>query len=102
MFGLKKIKKKGQVSFGGLPGIVSSVGLAVLFMAAMAVALVAFQNSGSVTTNIHANQTITNGLTFLTNLSGQLGTVGVMIGVGLIILAVVSAFFFLRGKGGGI
>ena len=90
---LKKMSKKGMISMGDIPTMALSAGLAVMIMAVLAIVLAAF---GSSTTDGNATEVIANGQSFLTNFTAQLGTVGTIFGVMLLLGAV------LVGIGGGI
>ena len=102
---LRKIKsifaqKKGQVTFGNAPSIVVSLGLMGLVAAATTIGLVAFRNTSSDTT---ANTSITNSVTGIGNFTAQLGTVGTMVCIGLVLLVILGIFGFNRGgRSGGL
>ena len=107
--------------FENLPKNVINIGTVVLLIAAIAIAIFSFQdsistsdrcrNSTSVwndTSNLCVNSSDTtvtqggikaaynvteNGLSLFDNATGQFGTVGTMIGIGLLLAAVVGAFW---------
>lgn len=91
-------KKKGQITFGNAPTLVISLVLMGLVSAAGVIALVAFRNTSSDAT---ANTTIGNAVTAISNFTSQLGTVGTMMGVGLILLIVLGVFGVAALRGGG-
>lgn len=101
MFGfLQNKKKKGMVTFGNISGIVMSLVMAGLFIGAGVLALTAFKSGSS---SASANTTVDNVVTGLTNVSTQFGTVGTMVGIGLILLIIVGVFVFARGgRNGGL
>ena len=95
-----KTNKKGQVSFSNAPNLVIALVIMGLVSAAGVIALVAFRNGS---TDATANTTITNTITSISNFSAQLGTVGTMLGVGLLVAIVLAIFAFGgRGRGGGL
>ena len=77
--------------FEGMTKTVMNIGIVVLLIAAIAVALGAFQDSQ--TDNSYSYNITGDGLTLFDNLTGQFGTVGTMIGIGLLLAAVVGAFW---------
>lgn len=89
--------KKGQITFGNAPSVVIALVLMGLVAAAGVISLVAFRSTSSDAT---ANTSINNAVTGIGNFTAQLGTVGTMVGIGLILLIVLGVFAF-RGKGGG-
>jgi hypothetical protein len=93
---LVKLSKKGQVTFGSAPSQVISLVLMGLVAAAGIIGLVAFRNSSS---DAVANTSITNVVTGIGNFTAQLPTVGIMLGIGLILLVILGVFGFGR-KGG--
>ena len=95
------MKKKGQVSFASAPVMVMSLVLMGLVAAAGIIALVAFKSTNS--TDATANTSIGYAITGISNFTAQLGTVGTMIGVGLILVVILGVFgmaAFGRGRGG--
>jgi hypothetical protein len=90
------MNKKGQITFGNAPSVVISLVLMGMVAAAGVIALVAFRNGSSDAT---ANTSITSAVTGIGNFTTQLGTVGTMIGVGLILLVVLGVFG-MRNRGG--
>lgn len=92
----KKQNKRGQQ---GLQ-LALTLGVFTFVIAGFAIGLAAFQSS---TSDANASTVIGNGITMLTNLSGQFGTIGTLIGVGLLISVIVVAFVVTRmvGRGGG-
>lgn len=90
-----KIAKRAQ---SGL-GVAMSIGVALFVMAGLIIGLAAFNAS---TSDGNATLFLSNGLLMFSNLSGQFGTIGTLIGVGLLI-GVIGAAFVLgrRGLGGG-
>lgn len=83
--------RKGQaVSAGTILTIGLSLGVAVMVFATFAIMLAAFNSS---TTDGNASTIIGNGMTFLVNLTGQLGTIGTIAGVLLLLGLVVGTLF---------
>jgi len=86
-----KMSKKGQaVNTNTIMTIGLSLGLAVMIFATFAIMLAAFNDS---TTDGNATIIIGNGMTFLVNLTGQLGTIGTIAGVLLLLGLVVGSLF---------
>ena len=93
-----QMTKKGQVGFGNaLSGVVSLV-LIVLVAAGGVIGLAAFKSGSN---NADANTTIGYGITSILNLTSQLGTVGTMLAVGLVMAIIFGTFAVLRGRGSG-
>lgn len=96
---MPKFFKKGQaVSLGNLPSIVALLVVGAL-VATFAGDIVADINAGQ-TVNSAAANVSNNGLTGVLNLSSQFGNIGTVIGAGLIIGILITAFAFagrLRG-----
>lgn len=115
--------KKGQaITLGKAPSLVLILALTVMIAASVALALNSFKetqcaNSGFSWTGVICSNNATgyeprgdyavnasqSGLEGLSNFSGQVPTIGTIIGVALIVVVVVGAFaFFLGGRKGAL
>lgn len=92
-----KKSKKGQV---GLNSVVP-IALTALFIGVIALVLINVRSDSSITTNDAAYNAISDGLTMITNVTGKLGLLGTMIGLGLVVVAALLFFGGRRQKGGG-
>lgn len=95
-----KMNKKGAVNMGDAPALVLSLGLMVLIGAAVALAVQSFGNT--LTTDTAAYNVSKFGLQGLQQFSAQIPTIGVILGVALIIGIVLAAFAGVLGSKGGI
>jgi|3_EtaG_2_1085321.scaffolds.fasta_scaffold20133_3 limonene-1,2-epoxide hydrolase len=86
-----------MVSFGDLPRIVFTVGIAVMFGGAIALTLAEFRKSLSTGTQ---TDIIDNGTEAIANITEQLPVAGTIVGVSLIIV-VVAGLFVIFGRGRG-
>ena len=102
------MKRKGQVSFSNAPNIV--IGLVFLgIIAGAGVIALASMKLGvpkdftpDVSNVSTANTTLINTISSISNFTAQLGTVGTMLGVGLLVAIVLAIFAFgatRRGSG---
>ena len=94
------MKKKGQVSFGSAPTLILTLVIIAMLAAAGIIGLNSFktgQNDGDNTSIV--NTTVNLVTPAFTNLTSQLGTIGTMLAVGLI-LAVVLGVFSKGGSSG--
>jgi hypothetical protein len=89
--------KKGLLE--GAPQMALMFGLTVLITAAISLAVESFKNTQ--TANSAAANVSTFGLQGLLAYSGQFNTIGVVLGVGLIITIVVAAFSGIMRQSGG-
>ena len=102
------MNKKGQMSFSEAPSKVLTIGLIALISGAMVITLAALKQGQGVTSDVSVantsvvNQTLNAGITSFGNFTGQLGTVGTMLGISLVLVVILSVFGFGRGKGGGL
>lgn len=96
---MKMSKKAQAVTLGRAPNLILLLGLTAMIAGATALATSSFQST--LTANTAEYNATTNGLTGILNFTTQMPTVGTVLGVALIIVAVVGAFaFFLRGQQG--
>lgn len=93
----KKHAKRGQMQ---LLGFIISIGVTIFVIGGLVLGLAAFNSS---TTDANATSFLNSGLDMFQNFGSQLGTVGTLVGVGLLIAVIVGAFAVgrLRGGGGG-
>lgn len=91
----RKMNKKGVMTLQDLPNVGMTLVLAVLILAAGAIALQAFQDS--TTADSFAYNISSDGLTSLDNTTGQLGTIGTIVGV-VILIGIIVGVFVLRGR----
>lgn len=92
---MKKLSKVGQAGLN----LALTIGLVIFVAAGYVIGLAAFADS---TTDVNASNFIANGVLMFTNLSGQFGTIGTLIGVGLLIGVIGGAFYVgSRMRGGG-
>lgn len=98
------MKKKGQVSFGNAPSIIITLVLIGILAAAGIIALNSLKtgqgSSSGINTTSLVNTTVEYATPAFTNLTAQLGTIGTMIAVGLVLAVILGVFS--RGKGGGL
>lgn len=104
------MKKKGQISFGNAPNVVIALVFLGLIAAAGVIAMSSMKNGittadyGNSTTQSlfsTANDTLDNTISSISNFSSQLGTVGTMLGVGLLVVVVLAIFAFRMNRSGG-
>lgn len=92
--GLLMMDKKGNLNAVRENGM--AIGFLALILAAMAIALGAFQNT---LTSGTAEHNITQfGLAGIQNATSYFGTIGTLVGVGALVAVVVVAFVFLRNR----
>jgi len=97
---LKKMwKNKKAMTLGQAPNMILAFGLTVLIAGAVALALSGFKDT--TTTNTYAYNITEDGESGLNNFSGQVPTVGTILGVSLIIVIVVGAFAYVGFRQGG-
>ena len=100
--------KKGQMGFSEAPSKILTLGLIALISGAMVITLSALKTGQGVTsvTSIEntsvVNATLNAGIISFGNFTGQLGTIGTMLGISLVLVVILSVFGFGRGKGGGL
>jgi hypothetical protein len=94
------MSKKGQVTFGNSPQLIITLVVIAMLAAAGIIGVNSFktgQNDGDNTSVV--NTTVNNVTPAFTNLTSQLGTIGTMLAVGLILLVVLGVFG-MRNRGG--
>lgn len=87
-----------MVSFGDISGIAMSVGFGLLIMAAIVIAISAFKSSATTGNYTVASTILGNTETFFTNFTGQLGTVGTISGIMLLVGVVIVGFGYGYSK----
>ena len=112
------MQKKGQVTISNGPALVLAIGLAILIAGAMAIALNSFKQTQCTGTwsagECYSGPDLLNrtgsyaanisymGEQALDNWSAQIGTVGTVLGIAMIITVIVGAFALFGRKGGGL
>jgi len=86
---LKRMNRKGQV--GGWVSFGLGLAISVVSFVVLAIMLGALQTSQ--TTNSLPYNISGNGLTFLSNVTGQLGTAGTILGVSLLLVIIAGVGF---------
>ena len=99
------MNKKGAINFDNGTNFIITLVIVALLAASGIIALVAMKTS-SVTENDNTsklNTTVNYAITGISNFTAQLGTVGTMLGVGLILVVILGVFAYTAlSKGGGL
>lgn len=93
-------KKAQAISMEGAPKLVLVLVLLIIITGAGALAVSSFKST--LTSGTAAYNATANGETGVLNLSAQYPTVGTIIGISLIIVVVLGAFYFVFMRGGGL
>jgi hypothetical protein len=94
--------KKGQVGFGSAQSALLALVLIAFIIGAGVIGMAAMKSNSPTNADntSDVNVSLDNSITGLVNFSAQIPTVGIMLGIGLILLVILGVFGF--GKRGGL